>query len=126
MNPPTVRQLQVLRVIHSLTISQGFPPTLREIGPLGITSAHGVFCHLQSLERKGLIILEAMKSRAINLTDAGFAAIGLADSRGAEPKSGQDDVATVVAAWPQLVPAERRVILDLVMLAARRSAPRPA
>lgn len=62
----TERQQQVLRYIGECIEAQGFPPTLREIGErLGIRSTNGVNDHLRALERKGYLVRELWKSRAL-------------------------------------------------------------
>ena len=54
MEPLTARQQEVLECIREKARMYG--PTVREIAlQLGIKSPNGVFCHLQSLERKGYI-----------------------------------------------------------------------
>lgn len=65
----TDRQKDVYELIRSLIQDRGYGPTVREIGEhFGIKSPNGVMCHLRALERKGLIIRQANKSRAIELT----------------------------------------------------------
>jgi repressor LexA len=62
----TDRQQQVLEFIsHSIT-ERGYPPTLREIGEhMKIRSTNGVNDHLKALERKGYLMREELKSRAL-------------------------------------------------------------
>ncbi len=51
--------------------ANGYPPTLREIGEhLGIRSTNGVGDHLKALERKGYLVREELKSRALRPVDA--------------------------------------------------------
>lgn len=65
----TDRQKHVYELIRSLIQNRGYGPTVREIGEhFGIKSPNGVMCHLRALEKKGLIIRKANKSRAIELT----------------------------------------------------------
>lgn len=65
----TDRQKDVYDLIQSLISQRGYGPTVREIGEnFGIKSPNGVMCHLRALERKGLIVRKANKSRAIELT----------------------------------------------------------
>ncbi len=68
----TDRQLAVLQFIQSHQASQGYPPTIREIGEqLGIKSTNGVNDHLKALERKGMLSRVGSKSRAMEvLSDA--------------------------------------------------------
>lgn len=66
--PLTARQQQVYEFIHDRIIVRGYSPTVREIGEfVGIKSPNGVMCHLRALERKGMIVRVANKSRAIEI-----------------------------------------------------------
>jgi len=67
----TSRQLEVYELIRHLIVERGYGPTVREIGQhFDIKSPNGVVCHLKALERKGLILRGANKSRSIQLTDS--------------------------------------------------------
>jgi repressor LexA len=56
----------VLQYIETSINERGYPPTLREIGNyMGIRSTNGVNDHLRALERKGYLVREDMKSRAL-------------------------------------------------------------
>lgn len=62
----TDRQRQILEFISKRIEEQGYPPTIREIGEeMGIRSTNGVNDHLKALERKGYLIREGLKSRAL-------------------------------------------------------------
>lgn len=62
----THRQRQALDFITQCLDNRGYPPTLREIGEhMGIRSTNGVNDHLKALERKGYLIREELKSRAL-------------------------------------------------------------
>ena len=62
----TKRQQLVLQYIIEHIEQWGYPPTIREIGDhLGIKSTNGVNDHLKALERKGYLIRQDAKSRAI-------------------------------------------------------------
>lgn len=62
----TQRQADCLDAIRRSLATHGYPPTLREIGEaMGITSTNGVTDLLLRLERKGYIVREGLKSRAI-------------------------------------------------------------
>ena len=64
--PLTHRQKQALEYITVCLQSRGYPPTLREIGEhMGIRSTNGVNDHLKALERKGYLVREELKSRAL-------------------------------------------------------------
>lgn len=78
MTNPTDRQLEVLRVIHESIRERGYPPTRVEIAvAMGIASTKGVTDHLCALEQKGLITRAYDRSRAITITSAGYAAMGI-------------------------------------------------
>ncbi len=72
MRPPlTERQRQALDFISQCLRERGYPPTLREIGRhMGIRSTNGVNDHLKALERKGYLVREGLKSRALRPVDA--------------------------------------------------------
>jgi repressor LexA len=62
----TDRQAQALKYITDCLSDRGYPPTLREIGEhMGIKSTNGVNDHLKALERKGYLVREELKSRAL-------------------------------------------------------------
>lgn len=66
----TQRQRQALQFITDCLSDRGYPPTLREIGEhMGIRSTNGVNDHLKALERKGYLIREELKSRALRPVD---------------------------------------------------------
>lgn len=65
----TKRQNEIYNFIKYFIEDNNYPPTLREIGVhFGINSTNGVMDHLVALEKKGYIIRDAIKSRAIRLT----------------------------------------------------------
>ena len=67
----THRQQQALDFISNCLDEHGYPPTLREIGEhMGIKSTNGVNDHLKALERKGYLVREELKSRALRPVDA--------------------------------------------------------
>lgn len=70
MNRPLTKQQQaVYDYIRERMLTRGYGPTVREIGEhMNIKSPNGVMCHLRALERKGMILRAANKSRAIELT----------------------------------------------------------
>lgn len=66
----TQRQRQALQFISDCLTDRGYPPTLREIGEhMGIRSTNGVNDHLKALERKGYLVREELKSRALRPLD---------------------------------------------------------
>jgi len=65
----TEKQRAVYEFIRQKIRSRGYGPTVREIAAhFGIASPNGVVCHLKALEKKGLIVREGHKSRAISLS----------------------------------------------------------
>lgn len=70
------RKAKVLEAIVNLTDKNGYPPSYREIGE-EITLAHSaVFDTVKRLKADGLINdNQALRSRALTLTDAGRAAV---------------------------------------------------
>jgi repressor LexA len=66
----TERQKQIYEFIRSKIETRGYGPTVREIGlAFEIQSPNGVMCHLNALVKKGLIIREGRRARAIQLAD---------------------------------------------------------
>jgi repressor LexA len=62
----TQRQQQILDYITDSITGRGYPPTIREIGhQMGIKSTNGVNDHLKALERKGFLLRDDLKSRAM-------------------------------------------------------------
>lgn len=73
MTDPTRRQRQVLRAILRYQLKHGFAPTIRELANgIGVSSTNAVFCHLDLLERKGLVRRDRLRSRTLQLTVAGL------------------------------------------------------
>lgn len=68
----TQRQRQVLDCISRHIDMHGYPPTVREIGEaIGLSSSSTVHAHLRNLEEKGLIVREAVLTRAIKVVSGG-------------------------------------------------------
>ena len=66
----TERQREIYDFVRDKIVNRGYGPTVRDIGAqFGIRSPNGVMCHLKALEKKGLILREPGKSRAIQLSD---------------------------------------------------------
>ena len=75
--PLTDRQEEILTFIQRYIETQGYPPTIREIGTaFGIRSTNGVNDHLKALERKGYVARGELKSRALTVLDGGRSATG--------------------------------------------------
>lgn len=72
------RQIEVLKFIHERVSEKGYPPTVREIGEaVNLSSTSTVHGHLSRLEKKGLILRDPTKPRAIELTSSGLDLIGV-------------------------------------------------
>lgn len=64
----TDRQEEILSFIEKFLESNGYPPTLREIGKkFDISSTFGVKRHLDALVKKGFVKIEGFASRGITL-----------------------------------------------------------
>ena len=74
----TDRQMAVVECIHRYTEEKGYGPTVREIGEmLELSSPSTVHVHLKSLEKKGMIKRDPLKSRSIILTDLAEEKLGI-------------------------------------------------
>ncbi|HIY58845.1 MAG TPA: transcriptional repressor LexA [Candidatus Tetragenococcus pullicola] len=72
------RQNQILKFIYTRSSEKGYPPTIREIGEaVNLSSTSTVHGHLSRLEKKGFIIRDATKPRAMELTPKGLHEIGV-------------------------------------------------
>jgi len=77
----TRRQEQILQFITQRIEEQGYPPTIREIGEeMGIRSTNGVNDHLKALERKGALVRDGLKSRALRPVDMPLSGSGAAEA----------------------------------------------
>ncbi|WEV50449.1 transcriptional repressor LexA [Lactobacillus sp. ESL0731] len=75
------KQLEILRYIYETVADRGFPPTVREIcAAVNLSSTSTVHGHLSRLERKGLLIKDATKPRALEITTEGKRALGIKPS----------------------------------------------
>lgn len=70
MEKLTDKQAQVLGFLREHIIEHGYPPTMREIGSHFGFSFPAAKGHLQALERKGYVKLNAGKSRGIEIIGA--------------------------------------------------------
>lgn len=70
----TAKQTEILEYIKEVTLSRGYPPTVREIGEaVGLKSSASVHAHLATLEKNGYIRRDPSKPRAIEIVDDDFA-----------------------------------------------------
>ena len=66
----TKRQEEILGFVIQSTNLNGYPPSIREICEhFHLSSSSTVFNHLSALERKGYIVRESAKTRAIHIVD---------------------------------------------------------
>ena len=64
--PATERQQKILDVIHEFTSEHGYPPSVREIGErVGLSSSSTIHAHLKALEKRGIILRDPTKPRAM-------------------------------------------------------------
>jgi repressor LexA len=104
--------MAVLAFIIECIDTEGYPPTIREIGNhMGIKSTNGVNDHLKAIERKGYLEREDGKSRALKPL---FNPDGSHYGRGAV---GSDDTATVFDEQIRRVPVVGRIAAGLPMQA---------
>jgi repressor LexA len=68
----TKRQQEIFDFIRRYTTSNGYPPTVRDIGKaVGLASSSTVHAHLANLEKLGLLRRDPSKPRAIELLGRG-------------------------------------------------------
>jgi repressor LexA len=74
MHELTEKQRSIYEFIMSFTASQGFPPSVREIGEaVGLKSPSSVHAHIKSLEEFGYITKDGRKTRALStMTGSGM------------------------------------------------------
>ena len=70
MKKITDKQQLILDYIKQHIESEGYPPTVREIGAAFSITAKAAFDHLRALEKKGVIRSGRRRSRAIELVGA--------------------------------------------------------
>ncbi|QNQ82114.1 transcriptional repressor LexA [Lactobacillus sp. PV037] len=72
------KQLEILKYIYDNVEKRGFPPTVREIcQAVGLASTSTVHGHIDRLEKRGLLIKDATKPRALEITEEGRKALGI-------------------------------------------------
>ena len=68
MDNVTARQQRILDFIKRTVQERGYPPTVREIGEaVGLTSPSTVHTHLATLQRRGFLMRDPTKPRAIEV-----------------------------------------------------------
>lgn len=72
------KQIEILQFIYDTVEKKGFPPTVREIcAAVDLSSTSTVHGHLARLERKGLLVKDPTKPRALEITKEGRKALGI-------------------------------------------------
>lgn len=75
---PQSKQLEILRYIWEKVNNQGYPPTVREIGEaVNLSSTSTVHGHLTRLEKKGFLVKDPSKPRALEVTEDGLQILGI-------------------------------------------------
>ncbi len=70
----SAKQTEILEYIKKVTLSRGYPPSVREIcDAVNLRSTASVHSHLETLEKKGYIRRDPSKPRAIEIVDDEFA-----------------------------------------------------
>jgi repressor LexA len=102
----TARQRKVLEVIRDSVQRRGYPPSMREIGEsVGLTSTSSVSHQLRALQRKGFLLRDPNRPRAVVVRMPGSAAIE-AEPESYETASGQE---TPTHPAPTYVPLVGRI-----------------
>ena len=72
------KQLEILQYIYDTVEKRSIPPTVREIcSAVGLSSTSTVHGHLARLERKGWLVKDATKPRALEITREGKKELGI-------------------------------------------------
>ena len=72
------KQTEILQYIYDTVEDRGFPPTVREIcSAVNLSSTSTVHGHIARLERKGFLLKDATKPRAIEVTKKGREELGI-------------------------------------------------
>lgn len=77
----STKQLNVLEYIYQTVQTQGYPPTVREIGKaIGLSSTSTVHGHIDRLQKNGYLEKDPTKPRALEITAQGLAALGIQEN----------------------------------------------
>ena len=75
------KQLNVLEYIYQTVQTQGYPPTVREIGKaIGLSSTSTVHGHIDRLQKNGYLEKDPTKPRALEITAQGLEALGIQEN----------------------------------------------
>ncbi len=95
------KQFKILHYIWERVNDRGIPPTVREIGQaVHLSSTSTVHGHMTRLEKKGYIIKDPSKPRAVEVTAAGLDVLGIA------PKQKQIPILGTVTAGEPILAVE--------------------
>lgn len=98
---PQSKQFEVLHYIWEKVNEHGYPPTVREIGEaVHLSSTSTVHGHISRLEKKGYIVKDPSKPRALEVTSAGMDILGITS------KQKQIPVLGIVAAGEPILAVE--------------------
>jgi repressor LexA len=99
----TARQRKVLEVIRDSVQRRGYPPSMREIGEsVGLTSTSSVSHQLRALQRKGFLLRDPNRPRAVVVRMPGSPAVQ-SEPESYETASGQETVPRPAPAYVPLV-----------------------
>ncbi|KAF0341833.1 transcriptional repressor LexA [Pediococcus acidilactici] len=77
----STKQLNVLEYIYQTVQTQGYPPTVREIGKaIGLSSTSTVHGHIDRLQKNGYLEKDPTKPRALEITAQGLEALGVQEN----------------------------------------------
>ncbi|WP_340375705.1 hypothetical protein U5640_11540 [Streptomyces sp. SS7] len=118
------RQRQILDFIRTAVQLKAYPPSMREIGTaVGLKSTASVRYQLNQLEKKGCLVTDPNRPRAIRLTVGGWEGSGgSAPKHGRCPRCTSDTGATVNPLVLQVVldPETSCALLDGALLTVRQ------
>ena len=96
------KQMAVLRFIWERVNAKGYPPTVREIGEaVALSSTSTVHGHIARLVKKGMLVKDPTKPRALEVTPIGLEELGVHEEQTRIPVLG-----TVTAGEPILAVQE--------------------
>jgi repressor LexA len=99
----TARQRKVLEVIRDSVQRRGYPPSMREIGEaVGLTSTSSVSHQLRALQRKGFLLRDPNRPRAVVVRMPGSSAMQ-AEPESYETASGQESATRPAPTYVPLV-----------------------
>jgi repressor LexA len=99
----TARQRKVLEVIRDSVQRRGYPPSMREIGEsVGLTSTSSVSHQLRALQRKGFLLRDPNRPRAVVVRMPGSATVQ-SEPESYEMASGQETATHPTPAYVPLV-----------------------